>query len=295
MVISAISGASGLVPTYEAILAGKDIALANKETLVMAGEIIIKTAHERGVQILPVDSEHSAIFQCLQGQNLREVKRLLLTASGGPFLFTPTEEFVTITYEKALEHPTWNMGEKVSLDSATLMNKALEVIEAKWLFQVPIEKIEVIIHPDSIIHSMVEFCDGNILALLSKPDMRLPILYALSYPNRLPLDIPSLNFPRQRSLSFYSPDVKKFPCLQLGYQAARQGRTMPAVLNAANEIALRAVRQGKIGFSDIPGVVEKTLEQHQPISLNEIADALWADEWARKKAWDIIGRISWLP
>jgi 1-deoxy-D-xylulose-5-phosphate reductoisomerase len=172
------------------------------------------------------------------------------------------------------------------------MNKALEVIEAKWLFQVPIEKIEVVIHPESIIHSMVEFCDGNMLALLSRPDMRLPILYALSYPKRLPLDLPSLDFPRLRSLSFYSPDLKRFPCLQLGYEVAGQGRTMPAVLNAANEIALVAFRQGKIGFSDIPGVVEKTLEHHHPLPLNGISDALRADEWARKKAWDIIGRLS---
>ena len=291
LVVSAISGASGLIPTYEAVLSGKDIALANKETLVMAGKIIKQKAQEKGVQILPIDSEHSAIFQCLMGHDHQKINRLLLTASGGPFFFTRREEFCNITYQKALEHPTWNMGEKVSLDSATLMNKALEVIEAKWLFDLPIEKIEVIIHPESIVHSMVEFCDGNILALLSVPDMRLPILYALSYPTRVPLDLPSLDLPRMKSLNFYASDTKKFPCLQLGYQAIRQGETMPAVLNAANEVALKAFKQGLIGFSDIPIIIEKTLNCHQPAPLREIEDALWADRWARKQTRDIIGRF----
>ena len=295
LVVSAISGANGLIPTYEAVLSGKDIALANKETLVMAGNIIKKKAREKGVKILPIDSEHSAIFQCLTGHNHGEIKRLVLTASGGPFFFTDREEFSQITYQKALEHPTWSMGEKVSLDSATLMNKALEVIEAKWLFDLPLEKIEVIIHPESIIHSMVEFCDGNILALLSVPDMRLPILYALSYPKRLPFDLPSLDFARMKSLTFYNSDVQKLPCLQLGYQAARRGETMPAVLNAANEIVLEAFKQGVIGFSDIPKIIEKTLSCHQPLPLREIEDALWADCWAREQTRDIIGRSSCLP
>jgi len=292
MVVSAISGAAGLLPTYEAILSGKNIALANKETLVMAGEIIMKQAQAKGVHILPVDSEHSALFQCIQGHNQKEIRRLLLTASGGPFFSTSQKEFSEITYQKALNHPTWCMGEKISLDSATLMNKALEVIEALWLFDVSIQNIEVVIHPESIIHSMVEYWDGNILALLSRPDMRLPILYALSYPQRLPLDFPRLDLPRLKTLSFYTPDREKFPCLRLGYQAAQQGETMPAVLNAANEIALEAFKQGRIGFSDIPEVIEKTLDRHQPVPLREISDALWADRWARQQARDIIGRFS---
>lgn len=292
MVVIAISGAAGLLPTYEAVLAGKSIALANKEALIMAGEIIMDRAKAMGIQILPIDSEHSAIFQCILGQNQKEIKRLILTASGGPFLFTPKEEFCRITYQQALHHPTWCMGEKISLDSATLMNKALEVIEARWLFAFPVENIEVVIHPESIIHSMVEYQDGNILALLAIPDMRLPILYALSYPERLPLDLPPLDLPRLGTLSFHSPDTQKFPCLRLGYQAARQGGTMPAVMNAANEIALSAFKQGRISFCDIPKTIEKTLDCHQSVPLREISDALWADRWARQQASDIIGRLS---
>ncbi|MEW5801775.1 MAG: 1-deoxy-D-xylulose-5-phosphate reductoisomerase [bacterium] len=293
MVISAISGSSGLLPTYEAIDAGKTIALANKETLVMAGEIIMEKARTKGIQILPVDSEHSAIFQCMAGHNRKEIRRLLLTASGGPFLFTPLEEFPRITYRDALRHPTWCMGEKISLDSATLMNKGLEVIEAHWLFGVDIQNIEVVIHPESIIHSMVEFWDKNVLALLSTPDMRLPILYALSYPERIPLDLPSLDLPLLGKLSFYGPQhVSKFPCLRLGYHAARQGGTSPAVLNAANEVALEAFKHGRISFPDIPRIIEETLDCHQPVPLREIQDALLADRWARQQARDIIGRLS---
>jgi len=298
MVVCAISGSDGLIPTYEAILAGKDIALANKESLVMAGEIIMEKARTRGVSILPVDSEHSAIFQCIQGHNQKEIRRLLLTASGGPFLFTPQEEFSKITYQDALHHPTWCMGEKISLDSATLMNKALEVIEAHWLFSVPIHHIEVVIHPESIVHSMVEYWDGNILALLSMPDMRLPILYALSYPQRLPLDLPPLDLPRLGKLSFYDHqeiDLQKFPCLRLGYHAALQGATMPAVLNAANEVALEAFKHRRINFCDIPRIIEETLNCHQPVPLQEIPDALRADRWARQQARDIIGRFSCKP
>lgn len=298
MVVCALSGSDGLVPTYEAILAGKNIALANKEALVMAGEIIMEKARTTGVSILPVDSEHSAIFQCIRGHNQKEIRRLLLTASGGPFLFTPQEEFSRITYRDALRHPTWCMGEKISLDSATLMNKALEVIEAHWLFNVPIQYIEVVMHPESIVHSMVEYCDGNVLALLSTPDMRLPILYALSYPERLPLDLPPLDLPRLGRLSFYDPreiGVQKFPCLRLGYHAARQGATMPAVLNAANEVALEAFKQGRISFCDIPRIIEETLDCHQPVPLREISDALRADLWARQQARDIIGRLSCRP
>lgn len=292
LIVSALAGSQGLLPTYEAVLAGKTIALANKETLVMAGELVLPKAQETGSRILPVDSEHSAIFQCLLGHNLQEVKRVLLTASGGPFFFTPKEEFSKITYHRALEHPTWRMGEKVSLDSATLMNKALEVIEAKWLFNLPVEKINIIVHPESIIHSMVEFCDGNILALLSKPDMRLPILYALSYPKRLPLDLHPLDLPSLKSLSFYHPDRQKFPCLQLGYRALEEGGTMPAVLNAANEVSLEAFKQGKIQFIDIPRLIEKTMDRHHPKPLKEVSDALWADQWAREQTWEIIGRFS---
>jgi len=298
MVVCAISGSDGLIPTYEAILSGKSIALANKEALVMAGEIIMEKARTTRVSILPVDSEHSAIFQCIKGHNQKEIRRLLLTASGGPFLFTPQEEFSKITYQDALRHPTWCMGEKTSLDSATLMNKALEVIEAHWLFNVPIQYIEVVMHPESIIHSMVEYCDGNVLALLSTPDMRLPILYALSYPERLPLDLPPLDLFRLGKLSFYDPleiGVQKFPCLRLGYHAARQGATMPAVLNAANEVALEAFKQGRISFCDIPRIIEETLDCHKPVPLREISDALRADLWARQQARDIIGRLSCRP
>ncbi len=292
LLISAVSGADGLIPTYEAILSGKNIALANKETLVMAGEIIINKAKEKGVQILPIDSEHSAIFQCLQGRDSKEIKKIKLTASGGPFFFTPYEEFPMIDYHKALEHPTWRMGEKVSLDSATFMNKALEVIEAHWLFDFPIEKIEVIIHPESIIHSMVELCDGNVIALLSTPDMRIPISYALTFPARFPIDLPSLNLFKIKSLSFFAPDLKRFPCLRLGYQAAHAGESMPAVLNAANEIALEAFKHGVINFQYIPQVIEKTLNSHKAIPLHDIDDALRADQWARTQARDIIGRFA---
>lgn len=292
MVVSAICGAAGLLPTYEAAVAGKNIALANKESLIMAGGIIMDKAKSMGIQILPIDSEHSAIFQCLLGHNPKEIRRLILTASGGPFLFTPKEEFCQITYQQAIHHPTWSMGEKISLDSATLMNKALEVIEAHWLFNVPVDSIEVVIHPESVIHSMVEYWDGNILALLATSDMRLPILYALSYPERLPLDLPPLDLPRLGTISFHSPDVEKFPCLRLGYEAARQGQTAPAVMNAANEIAISAFKQGRINFCDIPKIIEETLNRHQPVPLREISDALWADRWGRQQARDIIGRLS---
>nr|HID58355.1 1-deoxy-D-xylulose-5-phosphate reductoisomerase [Desulfobacterales bacterium] len=284
LVINAMVGSSGLLPTLKAIESGKRIALANKESLVMAGELIMEAAKRRGVPIIPIDSEHSAIFQAICGHRKEDIERIYLTASGGPFLDTPLEEFDQITPELALCHPTWKMGNKVTIDSATLMNKGLEVIEAKWLFAIPIDKIKVCIHPQSIIHSMVEYRDGSIIAQLGIPDMKTPVAYALSYPERLPLNTGAPDFFNMGPLSFREPDVKKFPCLKLAFEACKIGDTMTAVLNAANEVAVDAFLSRRLTFKRIPETIEKTMEAHNVVSRPGISDILAADKWARRYA-----------
>jgi 1-deoxy-D-xylulose-5-phosphate reductoisomerase len=289
LVVSAVVGSVGIRPLLAAIEAGTDVALANKESMVIAGEIIVKKAHEKGVNILPIDSEHSAIFQALGSKMGGEgIKRIILTASGGPFYNLPAKAFNKVTPQEALAHPVWQMGPKISIDSATLMNKGLEVIEAHWFFQVPPERIEVVIHPQGVVHSLVEYIDSSIIAQLSIPDMRIPIAYALSYPRRLVMDLPVLNLRELNHLTFDPPDVEKFPCLRLAYEALATGGTMPAVLNAANEKAVEAFLQGKIGFDRIPHVVALTMQGHKPTPLREVEAVLEADQWAKRKAADFI-------
>lgn len=284
LVVSAIVGASGLIPTLEAIKAGKKIALANKEALVMAGEIIMSEAHKRKVDILPIDSEHSAIFQCLKGEKGKKISRIILTASGGPFLDWSLSRLKSVTPQEALKHPTWQMGKKITIDSATLMNKGLEVIEAHHLFGIDIDKIEVVIHREAIVHSLVEFVDGTMLTQLGTPDMRLPIQYALTYPERLPISLKRVDLTKIRKLTFQKPDTRKFPCLKLAYEAARIGGTAPAVLNASNEIAVSLFLKRKIGFMEIPKMVEKILKKHKPVKNPPLSEILKADAWARKEA-----------
>ncbi len=284
MVLAAMVGAAGLMPTMAAIEAGKDIALANKETLVMAGRIVMGLAAEKGVRIFPVDSEHSAIFQCLSGQRREDLEKIIITASGGPFVHRPFSEFASIRPEDALHHPTWAMGKKISIDSSTLMNKGLEVLEAHHLFGVSIDRIEVVIHPQSVLHSMVSYRDGAVMAQLSVPDMKGAIAYALSYPERLPLNQPSLYFDRIGVLNFEKPDTERFPCLGLAYAACKAGGSMPAVLNAANEVAVESFLNANIGFLDIPEIIQKTLAEHRIVSDPELTDIIAADRWARERA-----------
>ncbi|MFH2012376.1 MAG: 1-deoxy-D-xylulose-5-phosphate reductoisomerase [Pseudomonadota bacterium] len=284
MVVSAIVGAAGLIPSVSAIRACKNIALANKETLVMAGKIVMKEAKENGVTVFPIDSEHSAIFQSLLGHQKKDIKRIILTASGGPFLNCSYEELANVSIQDALNHPVWQMGKKISIDSASLMNKGLEVIEARWLFDIPHDKIDVHIHPQSIVHSMVEYIDGSVLAQMGLPDMRGPISYALAYPERLPIELPSLNLLEIEKLTFDLPDEERFPSLRLAYRAVEEGGTMPAVLNAANEIAVEAFLNNKIGFTGIPRIIEQTMNSYDVKEMNTIQDALEADRWARMKA-----------
>ena len=284
IVVAAAVGAVGLVPTYRALEAGKDVALANKETLVMAGELMVEAARARGGRILPIDSEHCAVHQCLDGRRPEEVRRLVLTASGGPFRKRPRETFAGVTTAEALNHPTWSMGRKISIDSATLMNKGLEVIEARWLFGVPAERVEVLVHPQSVVHSMVEFVDGTVLAQLGVTDMRLPIQYALSYPERWEAAIPGMDFTRGLCLEFEVPDHDRFPCLRLGYQALAGGGTLPAVLNAANEEAVAAFLDERIAFTAIPESIEAVMEAHQTRPVRDLRDVLAADAWAREQA-----------
>jgi len=289
LVVSAVVGSIGIRPLLAAIEQGTDVALANKESVVMAGEIIVKKAQEKGAAILPIDSEHSAIFQALGSKMGGEgIKRIILTASGGPFYNVPTEVFKKVTPQEALEHPVWRMGPKISVDSATMMNKGLEVIEAHWFFQVPPERIEVVIHPQGVVHSLVEYVDSSIIAQLSIPDMRIPIAYALSYPQRLAMDLPVLNLRELNHLTFDPPDVEKFPCLKLAYQALETGGTMPAVLNAANEVAVGAFLEGRISFDRIPHVVASTMQGHKPTPLRDIETVLEADQWAKAKALQLI-------
>jgi 1-deoxy-D-xylulose-5-phosphate reductoisomerase len=284
LVVSAVVGAVGLLPTVRAVEAGVDVALANKETLVMAGELVIRPEQPGWGQIIPVDSEHNAIFQALQGQQRAALRRILLTASGGPFREWSLEAMRAASIADALNHPNWKMGRKITIDSATMMNKGLEVIEAHHLFQVSVEQVQVVVHPQSIIHSMVEFYDGSVLAQLGIPDMRVPISYALAYPERLPNTLPALDLFALQTLHFYPPDLERFPCLRLAFEAARIGGTMPAVLNAANEIAVQAFLDGMIPFLDIATVIEATMSQHTPAPLAEVAVALQADHWAREYA-----------
>lgn len=281
LVVMAMVGAEALIPTLAALEAGKDVALATKEVLVAGGELVMAAARRGGARLLPVDSEHSAIFQCLQGERRQSVERLLLTASGGPFRSTPKEMLADVTPQQALRHPTWNMGAKVTIDSATLMNKGLEVIEARWLFDVPVERIDVVVHPQSIVHSCVELVDGSILAHLGPTDMRIPIQYALLYPRRMPSPVRRLSLADVGQLTFEAPDRERFPALDLAYEAARRGGTMPAVLNAANEVAVELFLAERIGFLDIPRVVERVMSEHEPQS-PELENVLAADSWARK-------------
>ncbi|MDI6795354.1 MAG: 1-deoxy-D-xylulose-5-phosphate reductoisomerase [Desulfatibacillaceae bacterium] len=283
-VISSTVGAAGLVPTLAAVDAGKTVALANKEALVMAGGLVMERARLSSVRILPIDSEHSAIFQCLAGHNRDELSRIWLTASGGPFLNTPVEDFASITPEMALAHPNWDMGAKISIDSATMMNKGLEVIEARWLFDVSQKQIAVLVHPQSIVHSMVEYVDGSVIAQMGKPDMRCAIAYAMSFPERLALPVPPLDFYQTAPLNFMKPDTGKFPCLALAFKALEQAQTYPAVLNAANEAAVEAFLNKKIAFLQIPHIVSLALDAHRPGSGSNLADILGADAWARKFA-----------
>jgi 1-deoxy-D-xylulose-5-phosphate reductoisomerase len=283
-VVSAIVGAVGLIPTLSAIKTGKVIALANKESLVMAGKIMMEEAKRNNVQILPVDSEHSAIFQALLGHRKEDVHRIILTASGGPFLNLPSERLHEVTVKEALTHPHWEMGKKITIDSASLMNKGLEVIEAHWLFNIPVEKIIVQIHPQSIVHSMVEYIDGSIVAQMGIADMKIPISYALSFPHRLPLNLPPLNLSQIGGLTFLSPDPERFPCLKLAYRSIEIGETMPAILNAANEIAVNAFLEGSLKFTHLPLLLQRVMEDHEVKSVQTIEDILRADQWARERS-----------
>ena len=291
IVVSAISGAAGLMPTLAAIDAGKNVALANKETMVMAGEIVNRRAKQKKVKIIPVDSEHSAIFQCLQGEKIENLKRIILTASGGPFLNFTVNELKQVKLNEALKHPRWKMGKKITIDSATLMNKGLEVIEAKWLFNLDIANIDVLIHPQTIVHSMIELIDGSVLAQMGIPDMRIPIAYALTYPERIINDLSSLNLLETEKLEFRQPDIRKFPCLRLAYVAGICSGTAPSVLNAANEIAVAAFLEKRIKFIDLPKIIDKVLNAHICRKDPSLEDILDADSWARIKTKEILERI----
>jgi len=287
MVLVAIVGTGGLRPALAAIEAGKDLAVASKEILVMAGEIVMREAHENGVHVLPVDSEHNAIFQCLDGRS-SEVRRIILTASGGPFRKTSRKDFDSITPEQALKHPTWNMGPKITIDSATLFNKGLEMIEARWLFGVEMKQVEVVIHPQSIVHSMVEFADGSILAQLSYSDMCFPIQYAVTWPERVPNSLPPLDFGKLSKLEFATPRYDDFPALNLARRAADAGGTLPAVLNASNEIAVAAFLARRISFPRIWQTVEEVMNRHSPVAQPTLDAILRADQWARAEAGEML-------
>jgi 1-deoxy-D-xylulose-5-phosphate reductoisomerase len=284
IVLIAIVGTAGLGPALEAIRAGKDIAVASKEILVMAGEIVMREARAQGVRVLAVDSEHSAIFQCLDGKPSGSVRKLWLTASGGPFRATPKEEFGSITVERALKHPCWVMGRKITIDSATLFNKGLEMIEARWLFDIEIDRVSVVVHPQSVVHSMVEFVDGSMLAQLSTPDMCLPIQYALTYPDRIASSRVQTDLAKLGSLTFEEPDADRFPSLRLARRAGEVGGTMPAVLNAANEVAVEAFVNQQINFPQISETVDRAMERHQIVPHPTLDQILKADAWARSEA-----------
>ena len=288
LVISAIVGAAGLVPTLAAIRSGKHIALANKEPMVMAGKLMQDEARKHHVRIFPVDSEHSAIFQSLEGHRIEDVRRLILTASGGALWTLTKAQLADVTPERALQHPNWKMGAKITIDSATLMNKGLEVVEARWLFDISESRIDVMIHRESIIHSLVEYKDRSVIAQLGLPDMRTPISYAMRYPARMPLDLPSLDLTEVGKLTFCQPDHDRFPCLNLGYESLRIGGTMPATMNAANEIAVDAFLNHGLRFIEIPQVIQSTMEAHTRREIGCLDDALEADRWAREKAESLV-------
>jgi 1-deoxy-D-xylulose-5-phosphate reductoisomerase len=288
VVVSALVGAAGLLPTMAAIEAGRMVALANKETLVMAGSLMTAAARRRRVPLLPVDSEHSAIFQCLVGHNRSEVYRILLTASGGPFRELPPERFAEVTVEDALRHPTWKMGPKITIDSATLMNKGLEIIEARWLFDLAPHQVQVVVHPQSIIHSMVEYVDGSVIAQLGVADMGVPILYALTYPERRPVPTARLDLTQVGQLTFSAPDTELFPCLRLARAALEGGGAAPVVLNAANEVAVAAFLNRRIRFTDIPALIERALDKAPPGELTSIAHCVAIDSEARHRVQELI-------
>jgi 1-deoxy-D-xylulose-5-phosphate reductoisomerase len=290
IVLASMVGFSGLAPTISAMKKGKVIALANKETLVAAGSIISRLSRECGSPLIPVDSEHSAIFQSLQGERA-QIEKLLLTASGGPFFNLPAEKFNDITVEQALNHPNWKMGSKVTIDSASMMNKGLEIMEAAWLFNIPVEKIEVVVHPQSIIHSMVQFSDGSIKAQLGYPDMRVPIQYALSYPNRIDLDTKRISFPELKQLTFFSPDLEKFPCLRIAYDSFKKGGNIPCAMNAANEVAVASFLRGEIKFTQIPLVIEKTLEKCNFVASPSVEDIFSTDRQSKERAQEVLTQI----
>jgi len=292
LVMSAIVGGAGLVPTLAAIRSKKHIALANKEPMVMAGQLMQEEARHAGVRIFPVDSEHSAIFQSLEGHRIKDVRRLILTASGGALWNLPKEALSDVTPERALQHPNWKMGAKITIDSATLMNKGLEVVEARWLFDIPESRIDVLIHRESIIHSLVEYEDRSMISQLGLPDMRTPISYAMRYPDRLPLDLPSLDLTEIGTLTFCKPDHDRFPCLRLGYESLRIGGTMPAAMNAANEIAVDAFLNGGIRFTDISDIIQSTMQAHIPQPVLSVEAALEGDRWAREKADSLVHTLA---
>ena len=288
LVVSAIVGGAGLVPTLAAIRNKKHIALANKEPMVMAGKLMQDEARRHGIRIFPVDSEHSAIFQSLEGHRIKDVRRLILTASGGALWPLTKDELQDVSPERALQHPNWKMGAKITIDSATLMNKGLEVVEARWLFDIPESRIDVMIHRESIVHSLVEYEDRSMIAQLGLPDMRTPISYAMRYPERLPLDLPSLDLTEIRTLTFCKPDHDRFPCLALGYESLKIGGTMPAAMNAANEVAVEAFLQGGIRFTDISDIIRSTMLAHSQREVESIEAALDVDRWAREKAGSLV-------
>jgi 1-deoxy-D-xylulose-5-phosphate reductoisomerase len=292
MVLVAIVGTGGLRPALAAIEAGKDLAVASKEILVMAGEIVMREARDNDVNVLPVDSEHNAIFQCLEGKSSLDIRRIILTASGGPFRETPRKDFNSIIPEQALKHPTWNMGPKITIDSATLFNKGLEMIEAHWLFGVEMKRVEVVIHPQSIVHSMVEFADGSTLAQLSYSNMCFPIQYAVTWPDRVPNTLPPLDFSKLSKLEFFTPRYDDFPALNLARRAGETGGTSPAVMNAANEVAVAGFLDGQVRFPDIWQIVEEVMNRHTPVAHPDLDAILQADQWARKEAQGYVKSIN---
>jgi len=282
MVVSGVVGSAGLLPAMAALKAGKTLALANKETLVIAGELVLKEAERQNTRIIPIDSEHSAIFQALNGEKPERIRKIILTASGGPFRTFTLKEMETVTVKQALKHPNWSMGAKITIDSSTMMNKGLEYIEAKWLFGVDTQ-VEVIVHAQSIIHSMIEFVDTSIMAQLGIPDMRVPIAYALTYPDRFDSELPSLDLASMGDLTFEAPDFERFPCLKLAMDAMDAGKTLPAVLNAANEVAVQAFLDERIPYKDIAEIIRMVMQNHNPVALQELQDVLEADRWAREE------------
>tara|TARA_Y100001001_G_C7959897_1_gene292127 strand:- start:44 stop:1198 length:1155 start_codon:yes stop_codon:yes gene_type:complete len=287
VVVSGVMGSAGLLPAIHALKSGKNLALANKETLVIAGELVLREAKKTNSQIIPIDSEHSAIFQVLNGEKKERIKKIILTASGGPFRTFSLGQMETVTVKDALKHPNWDMGAKITIDSSTMMNKGLEYIEAKWLFGVN-TPVEIIVHAQSIIHSMIEFVDTSILAQLGIPDMRVPIAYALTYPDRFECDLPSLDLTTMGNLTFEAPDFERFPCLRLAIDAMEIGKTMPAVLNAANEIAVQAFLEELISYKDIAELIRMVMQNHNPSPLKELQDVLIADRWAREETTKLV-------